>query len=194
MLEMSEHSFESKVALVEALIFANGEPLAPERVCEVSGIEPAELEEILALLLKRYADSNTGIELVCVAAKYQFRTRPQFSEIIRELKAKRPKKLSPSALETLSVVAYRQPIVKSDIEQIRGVDATPTIKTLLEKRLIKITGHKATVGQPALYGTTEEFLEVFGLSSLSELPTLRDLKELEADPGEAPETAALQAS
>ena len=83
-------------------------------------------------------------------------------------------------------MAYRQPIVKSDIEKLRGVDATPTLKTLLERNLIRIAGHLPTVGQPALYGTGEEFLKVFGISSLSELPTLRDLKDLE-DPGEVEE-------
>jgi segregation and condensation protein B len=95
--------------------------------------------------------------------------------------------LSAAALETLAIVAYRQPIVRSDVEKIRGVDCTPTIKTLLERGLIKILGHQASVGQPALYGTTEEFLKLFGLNSLSELPTLRDLQELERDPGESEE-------
>ena len=100
------------------------------------------------------------------------------------MKAGRPRRLSPPALETLAIVAYRQPIVKSDVEKIRGVDATPTLKTLLEKGFVRIVGHRDSVGQPALYGTTEKFLHVFGIRSLSELPTLRDLKELESDPGE----------
>ena len=102
--------------------------------------------------------------------------------------------MSGPALETLAVIAYRQPIVRSDMEKIRGVDVTPTLKTLLDRRLIRIVGHQETVGQPALYGTTDDFLKVFGLSSLSQLPTLRDLKELDSDPGEIPEEPEAQAT
>ena len=103
---------------------------------------------------------------------------------MRALKASAPKRLSNPALETVSIIAYRQPIVKSDIERIRGVDATPTLKTLIERDLVKIVGHQPSVGQPALYGTTDGFLKLFGLKSLSDLPTLRDLEELQRDPGE----------
>ncbi len=94
-------------------------------------------------------------------------------------------------METLAIVAYRQPIVRSDVEKIRGVDATPTLKTLIDRGFIKIVGHQETIGQPALYGTTQQFLEVFGLSSLAELPTLRDLQQLEvhADVDEEPEVS-----
>ena len=133
----------------------------------------------------KFEHEESGIELVCIAGKYQFRTRGKFGSFIREMRAGRPRRLSGQALETLAIVAYRQPIVKADVEKIRGVDATPTIKTLLERKLIKIVGHQASVGQPALFGTTEEFLKLFGLSSLTELPSLRDIKELESDPGES---------
>ena len=101
----------------------------------------------------------------------------------------KPRKLSQAALETLAVVAYQQPVVKSEIDKIRGVDVAPTIKTLLERKLIKILGYQASVGQPALYGTTEDFLSIFGLNALSELPSLRDLKALVKEPGEALETS-----
>ena len=104
------------------------------------------------------------------------------------LRAAKPKKLSTQALETLAIVAYRQPIVKSDVEVIRGVDATPTIKTLLDRKLIKIVGYQDSVGHPALYGTTERFLELFGLESLRELPNLRELEAIEGDPGEIGES------
>jgi segregation and condensation protein B len=97
----------------------------------------------------------------------------------------KPRRLSQAALETLAVIAYQQPVVKSEIDKIRGVDVAPTIKTLLERKLVKILGYQASVGQPALYGTTEDFLSIFGLSSLAELPTLRDLKALVREPGEA---------
>jgi segregation and condensation protein B len=101
--------------------------------------------------------------------------------------AVKPRKLSQAALETLSVVAYQQPIVKSEIDKIRGVDVAPTLKTLLERKIIKIIGYQASVGQPSLYGTTDDFLRIFGLSSLAELPALRDLRALAAEPGEVGE-------
>lgn len=174
-------------ALVEALIFAAGEPLSVERICSISKLSVEQVQEIIARLTERYLAATSGLELVCVAESYQFRTKNLYSPFIRELRAGRPRRLSAQALETLAIVAYRQPIVKSDIEKIRGVDATPTLKTLLERRLIRIAGHQATVGQPALYGTTDEFLKLFGLKSLGELPTLRDLKEIDGDPGESSE-------
>jgi segregation and condensation protein B len=99
--------------------------------------------------------------------------------------AVKPRKLSQAALETLAVIAYQQPVVKSEVDKIRGVDVAPTIKTLLERKLVKIIGYQASVGQPALYGTTEDFLQIFGLSSLSALPAMRDLKSLVKEPGEA---------
>ena len=142
------------------------------------------MHELIDQVEKRYQEGDFGFELVKVAKKIQLRTKPEFADVVRELKASRPKRLSGPALETLAIVAYRQPIVKSDIEKLRGVDATPTIKTLLERDLLRIVGYQPTVGQPALYGTTESFLKMFGLESLAQLPTIRDLTELEQDPGE----------
>jgi segregation and condensation protein B len=112
-----------------------------------------------------------------------------YAEYVRNLIAVKPRKLSQAALETLAVIAYQQPVVKSEVDKIRGVDVAPTIKTLLERKLVKILGYQATVGQPALYGTTEDFLSIFGLTSLAELPSLRDLKALAKEPGEASQGA-----
>lgn len=170
---------EEREALIQSLLFANGEPLTAERLCEVTFFEQSVVEEALANLKLSLESINTGVELVVVGGSYQLRTKSAFAPFIRGLKASSPRRLSQQALETLAIIAYRQPIVKSDVERIRGVDATPTIKTLLERRLVKIAGHQATPGQPALYGTTDEFLKLFGLSSLGELPTLRDLKEMD---------------
>ena len=172
------------VPVVEALLFAHGEPLGLDRIASVLKCDEVRAESILEALRSELDVRGAGVELTCVASKYQLRTRAQYAKYLRELKAEGPKRLSAPALETLSIVAYRQPIVKSDVEKIRGVDATPTLKTLLERNLVRIVGHQATVGQPALYGTTDEFLKLFGLGSLAELPTLRDLNEVEADPGE----------
>ena len=180
-------ALEQAPALLEALLFASGEPLSVERLSEVTGFESQMIEEAMEELRLGYLEKCSGIELVRVAEKFQLRTREIFAPFVRTLRSAKPRMLSAAALETLSIVAYRQPVVRSDIEKIRGVDATPTIKTLLERKLIKIVGHQATVGQPALFGTTEEFLKIFGLKSLGELPTLRDIKELEADPGEIEE-------
>lgn len=190
-INMSDEVNESlavteRIALIEALIIAYGEPLAVERIVEVTAYSESDVLHALEMIRLRYLEDEKGFELVKIAGAYQFRTKPKFAAFVRELKAGAPRKLSAPALETLAIVAYRQPIVKSDVEKIRGVDATPTLKTLLERDLIKIVGHQSTVGQPALYGTTDEFLKLFGLGSLSELPTLRDLKELDEDPGEEP--------
>lgn len=176
-----------KQALIESLLFVTGEPLSLELLNQITKIEVGELETLLAMIVEKHKAEESGIELVIVASQYQLRTKARFAPFIRALKDGGPRKLSAPALETLSIVAYRQPIVKSDIEKIRGVDATPTLKTLIERNLIKIVGHQASVGQPALYGTTDEFLKLFGLGSLSELPTLRDISEIESDPGESAE-------
>jgi len=177
-------SLEQKCGIVEALLMASGEPLSVQKLQDASKIGNDKIITALAAIAERHKCDSAGYELVCVAEQYQFRTKARHAHFIRALKAKAPRRLSNAALETVSIVAYRQPIVKSDIERIRGVDTTPTLKTLLEKNLINIVGHQQTVGQPALYGTTDEFLKLFGLTSLGQLPTLRDLQELEKDPGE----------
>lgn len=182
--ELPELDETLKGALVEALILAHGEPITLTKIKEVSGLSEADVRIALEDIEMRHSLDESGFGLVNANGRYQFRTKGVFAPYVQKLRAGRPKRLSPPALETLAIVAYRQPIVKSDVEKIRGVDATPTLKTLLEKGFIRIVGHRDSVGQPALYGTTEKFLNVFGLRALSELPTLRDLQELESDPGE----------
>lgn len=178
----------NNTALIEALIFTNGEPIELVRLVELSKLTEDEVVKAIEELASTNDSESRGVELVQIGGRYQFRTKEEFAEVVRNLKEEKPKRLSVAALETLAIIAYRQPIVRSDIERIRGVDATPTIKTLLERDLVKIVGHQSSVGQPALFGTTDEFLKLFSLGSLSELPTLRDIGELEADPGEtAPE-------
>lgn len=172
------------IGICEALLFASVEPLGLERIVEVTQYSETQVLHALEKIKLRCAGPDYGFELTDVANGFQLRTKAQFAGFIRELKAGLPRRLTAQALETLAIVAYRQPIVKSDIEKLRGVDATPTIKTLLERNLIKIVGHQESVGQPALYGTTDEFLKIFGLKSTKDLPNLRDLRELERDPGE----------
>jgi segregation and condensation protein B len=172
---------EGKMAIIEAIIFASEAPLTAERVAEI--IPDTEKREITALLEKLVRDHETrggGFCLMEVAGGFQFRTRQDMAPWIRKLKAARPAMLSPAALETLAVVAYRQPLVKSEIDRIRGVDTSGALKGLLDKKLVRIVGRKDVPGKPIIYGTTKKFLEVFNLRDLSELPTLRELKDLQS--------------
>lgn len=174
-----------QVALLEALLLAHGDPLSIARIAEILGATRGEILALADKLQAQLVADTRGIELVVVSEKLQLRTKAVFAEHVRQLMAVKPRKLSQAALETLAVIAYQQPVVKSEIDKIRGVDVAPTVKTLLERKLIKIIGYQASVGQPALYGTTEDFLQVFGLSALSELPSISDLKALAKEPGEA---------
>jgi segregation and condensation protein B len=166
-------------AIIEALILASEAPLGLEKICAVlPELEKGEARKILEELIAEYNERAGGICLQEVAGGFQFRTRAEWSQWIKKLKGTKPPSLSASALETLAIVAYRQPLVKSEIESIRGVDAGHALKVLLEKKLLRIVGRKDVPGKPIIYGTTKKFLEVFNLKDLSELPTLRELKEL----------------
>jgi len=178
-------SSSQQVGLLEALLLAAGDPLAIPRIQEIMGCQKSDVLALADELQKSYAAEERGIEVVVVADKLQLRTKAIYADYVRQLMAVRPRRLSHAALETLAVIAYQQPVVKSEIDKIRGVDVAPTIKTLMERNLVKILGYQASVGQPALYGTTEEFLKVFGLPSLAALPAMRDLKALVKEPGEA---------
>lgn len=166
-------------AVIEALILASEAPLALDKICLiVEDIEKAEIKKMLEELINDYNDRQSGICLQEVAGGFQFRTRPELSSWVKKLKGTKSASLSPASLETLAIVAYRQPIVKAEIESIRGVDVSAPLKGLLEKKLIRIVGRKDVPGKPIIYGTTKKFLEVFNLKDLSDLPTLRELKEL----------------
>lgn len=170
---------EDLKAILEAIVFAADSPVSAERIAEVLPEVPkSQIVDKLRELRKELEERRAGIELAEVAGGFQFRTRMEFAPWIRKLRASRPAALSPAALETLAVVAYRQPLVKAEIDRIRGVDVGGTLKGLLDKKLVRIVGRKDVPGKPLLYGTTRRFLEVFGLKDLSELPTLRELKEL----------------
>jgi segregation and condensation protein B len=171
---------EEKTAILEALIFASETPLTPEKAADLlTDTEKKEVVALLRELVQHYGERGGGICLREVAGGFQFSTRQDLAPWIRKLKAARPAMLSPAALETLAVVAYRQPLVKAEIDRIRGVDVSGTLKGLLDKKLVRIVGRKDVPGKPIIYGTTAKFLEVFNLKDLSELPTLRELKELQ---------------
>jgi segregation and condensation protein B len=166
-------------AVIEALIFASDTPLSPEKINVVlPETEKTEIREIIDQLLAEYNERQGGIILQEVAGGFQFRTNQEISQWIKKLKITKPHSLSPQAMETLAIVAYKQPIVKSEIEDIRGVDVGGPLKGLMEKKLIRIVGRKDVPGKPIIYGTTRKFLEVFNLKDIMDLPNLRELKEL----------------
>lgn len=165
---------------IEAVLFAAQNPLSIVVLGEVLGnVSRDTVKKALLDLQKEYFASNRGIYLMEVSGGYQFRTKPEYKNYIIKLHKEKPARLSPSALETLAIIAYKQPIIKSEVEDIRGVDSSYVIRKLLEKKLVKITGKKDIVGRPLLYSTTKDFLEAFSLRDLSGLPTLKDIKELE---------------
>lgn len=169
-------------SVVESLIFVSDVPVSLDRLCGI--LEEYEREDIrsaIAALQEEYALPDRGICLAEVAKGFQFRTRDENGEYVRRLIKAKASRFSQSALETLAIVAYRQPITRAEIEYLRGVDSGGVIKTLLEKKLVKILGKKDIPGRPLIYGTTKEFLEIFSLRDLKSLPTLREIEELSAE-------------
>jgi segregation and condensation protein B len=167
-------------AIVEALIFASPEPLTPREIGKVlPGVAKEAWEAAVEELKADYARAGRGLQLVEVAAGYQITTRPELNDHVRELLDPRsPTRLSIQALETLAVIAYKQPVTLPEVIDLRGVKSGGVLKTLLEKRLIRIVGRKEVVGRPMLYGTTKEFLLHFGLRDLAELPKIEEFAEV----------------
>ncbi len=166
-----------KKAILEAILFVAGEPVPVKRLQEVTGFSSGEIINLMAELIKDYRDRQGGIQIVEVAEGYQMVTTAISGQYLQRFIAENRKvRLSDAALETLAIVAYRQPITKAEIEQIRGVSSDGVIKGLLERRLIKVVGRKDVPGRPRLYGTTKEFLQFFGLKDLSDLPPMRELE------------------
>ena len=166
-------------AIVEALIFAAPEPLTLKTLVKLlDGDPPEHVAEALAAVRGDWAQREGGLRLVEVAGGYQIVTRPELSEWVRRLFHEHSsQRLSVQALETLAVVAYRQPITAPEIAEIRGVNTSGVLGTLVERRLVKVTGRKAVVGRPFLYATTREFLDRFGLKDLADLPRVEDMAE-----------------
>ncbi len=171
--------------VVEGLVFASDAPLKAERIAEVLEVEKGEVSRMLGELVEEYARGSRGFLLCEVAGGYQFRTRPEYAEWLRRFNRNRPFRFSRAALETMAIIAYRQPITRAEIDYLRGVDSGGVVKTLLERHLIRILGKKDVPGRPLMYGTTQQFLELFGLRELSGLPTLKEFSELDLDSLEA---------
>jgi len=166
--------------IIETLLFITDKPLSVKKIVEL--IEDHEVtEEVVQQLIDELATDYlkiSALEIRHVAEGYQIATKPEYSEYVRRLYRERTAlRLSPAALETLAIIAYRQPVTKAEIEETRGVDCSGVLETLLEKKLIKIVSRKEVIGRPLLYGTTQEFLKYFGLTSLSDLPPLEQFIE-----------------
>jgi segregation and condensation protein B len=163
--------------ILESLIFVSESPVKLETLVEIlPELSKETILEGLRRIKTEYEEDSKGMELVEVAGGYQFRTKPKWAEWVQRLKKTKTVKLSHSALETLAIVAYRQPIIRPAIEEIRGVDSGWVLRTLLEKGLIKMMGRKEMPGRPIVYGTTKTFLELFSLNTLSDLPTPKEIQ------------------
>lgn len=176
--------------VLEALLFASDRPLQTEEMknaFEAGQVASEDIREALLSLAHDYAQQNRGFMLKEIAGGWQILTHDRFSTYLKRFyQAREKKKLSPASLETLSVVAYKQPVTKADIEFVRGVNVDGPLRTLLEKNLVKIAGRKEVPGRPLLYGTTKEFLSHFGLNSIRELPPLSEFSEKDLDPDSLP--------
>jgi len=167
--------------ILEALIFISDAPITFDRLRDLlAEWNGGEIREALKSLVEEYRSRESGLYIAEVSGGYQIRTRETLRDWVRRFRKERPFSLSRAALETLAIIAYRQPVMKAEIEKIRGVDSSGTLKNLLEKNLVRVAGRKDIPGKPIIYGTTRKFLELFHLRDLSELPTLRDWNDLEA--------------
>ena len=162
-------------AIVESLLFASGVPLPLRRLVEVIGAHKTEVKEALAALRAEYTGPYRGVRLREVAGGYQFRTVADYADYVQALGRDKPVKLSRAALETLAIIAYRQPVTKIEIEAIRGVDVDGVLHSLLTRKLITVLGRKDVPGRPWIYGTSQQFLEIFNLDSITDLPPLPEL-------------------
>ena len=175
----SPQSQAERAAVIEALIFVSDEPLTVKSIADVLKEEKSVISEAVVSLAEEFNARNGGLQLREVAGGWQFATKPEYHEHVRTFLKTRPSaKLTIASLETLAVIAYRQPVTVPEILEIRGVQSPSSIKTLLDKKLIVAKGRKETVGRPMMYGTSKEFLLQFGLKDLSELPSVEDFHDL----------------
>jgi segregation and condensation protein B len=165
---------EEERAAIEALLFVAPEPLSPETLSKIIGLDPEQIHDLIADLQDMYEREKRGIQIIKVAQGFQMGTLPAYAAYVEKLLQPTSSRLSRAALECLAIIAYRQPVTRAEIEYIRGVKADRVLATLLERELIQEAGRKETIGRPILYATTPEFLRVFGLDCLADLPPLDD--------------------
>jgi len=170
-----ESGVEQKMALLEAILYLEGEPITPEVLLQISSFSPSELTEVLDALKEKYVQASSGIDITMQAGGYLIVPKKELWNLLKDRYGKKnAQHLSKAALETLSIIAYSQPVTRIDIEGIRGVSADNMIRLLLEKKLIKEVGKKDIPGHPTMYGTTKEFLRAFNLNSIADLPKLSE--------------------
>ncbi|MDI6736293.1 MAG: SMC-Scp complex subunit ScpB [bacterium] len=171
---MKDHEKAKKI--IEVLLFVAAEPLSLDKISQILEMKPPAARNLIFELKKEYWEAQKGLDIIEIANGYEMCTRHEYSPWIERLKKQRKEnKLSPSALETLAIIAYKQPITRLEIDNIRGVNSIGVVQTLLDKKLIKLVGRKDVPGKPLLYSTTLEFLKTFGLPNLSALPQIDEL-------------------
>ncbi|MCB0731532.1 MAG: SMC-Scp complex subunit ScpB [Ignavibacteriae bacterium] len=177
-------------SIIESLIFASDEPISANEIIkaikEIDGndtsITPSDIEKSVAELNEKFSNNEASFKIVSIAEGFVFATKPEYAKYVGYLSTEKSKRrLSQAALETLAIIAYKQPITKPEIESIRGVNSDYMINTLLEKTLITIKGRSETIGRPLLYGTTTEFLKYFGINKITDLPKPREIEEIVKD-------------
>ena len=177
-------------SIIESLIFASDEPISANEIIkaikEIDGndtsITPSDIEKSVADLNEKFSNNEASFKIVSIAEGFVFATKPEYAKYVGYLSTEKSKRrLSQAALETLAIIAYKQPITKPEIESIRGVNSDYMINTLLEKTLITIKGRSETIGRPLLYGTTAEFLKYFGINKITDLPKPREIEEIVKD-------------
>lgn len=177
--DLPARSAAEVMSIAEAIIFVSDEPISSKTIGEIIGEDKETIHAAVEELQKEYEERGGGLQIRAIAGGWQIATRTEYHEEIRKFLKTRPSaKLSLAALETLAVIAYKQPVTVPEILEIRGVQSASAIKTLLEKRLIVTKGHKETVGRPMMYGTSKDFLIQFGLKDLSDLPSIEDFEDL----------------
>ena len=161
------------IAIIEAVMFAHGDPITPEKLAEASGIDVETTAKLIEQLQRRYNVQESGLQVIRLNDVFQITTRPEYSAYIKSaLETRKQQPLSQAAMETLSIIAYNQPVTKSFVEQVRGIDSSSVVNTLVERDLLEEAGRLDLPGRPVAYRTTDTFLRCFGISSLKELPPL----------------------
>jgi len=178
--------------IIESMLFVSEDPLTIDRIKNVlTFADTKEIRNALKVLLDEYESRKGGFFLHEVAGGYQIRTRPEYTEWIKRLVKPNPRRISKASLETLAIIAYKQPVIRSDIEHIRGVDCGGVIRMLLERKLVRVLGRKKIAGRPLIYATTKQFLETFDLKDLKDLPTPKEIEELTNSLSEKKEETSL---
>ena len=177
-------SIQKVKSIIEALLIVSENGLSRDELCTaINDSSPKEIEESITLLKEEYDSPERGFNIAEIAGKCRIVTKPEYMPWIKDLYQTGPERLTGPSLETLAIIAYKQPATRAEIEFVRGVNVGGVLKTLLEKDLIKVKGRKDIVGKPLIYGTTKKFMEFFGLNTLDDLPMLKDFKEEDLDYG-----------